>query len=37
MDNIKEAPINYLEQNNLKYIECENKISHKIGIEIKSA
>ena len=28
MTNIKEALINYLEQNNLKYIERENKISH---------
>lgn len=28
MNNIKEALINYLEQNNLKYIERENKISH---------
>ena len=28
MDNIKESLINYLEQNNLKYIERENKISH---------
>ena len=28
MNNIKEALINYLEQNNLKYIESENKISH---------
>ena len=28
MQNIKEALINYLEQNNLKYIERENKISH---------
>ena len=28
MDSIKEALINYLEQNNLKYIERENKISH---------
>lgn len=36
MPYIKEALINYLEQNNLKYIERENKISHKIGIEIKS-
>ena len=28
MQNIKESLINYLEQNNLKYIERENKISH---------
>ena len=28
MNNIKESLINYLEQNNLKYIERENKISH---------
>ena len=28
MTNIKESLINYLEQNNLKYIERENKISH---------
>lgn len=28
MHSIKEALINYLEQNNLKYIERENKISH---------
>lgn len=28
MNNIKEAIINYLEQNNLKYIERDNKISH---------
>ena len=28
MNNIKEALINYLEQNNLKYIDRDNKISH---------
>lgn len=28
MQNIKEALINYLEQNNLKYIDRDNKISH---------